>query len=82
MSDFSSPKAQRSFTQYLKAKEEHDGEIKMLNSLRMKYHDSGKNSASAKSLESRIKDLEGQIEWQREKLKKMRNAVISAETKE
>lgn len=82
MSDFSSAKAQRSFTQYLKAKEEHDAEINMLRGLRMKYHDSGKNSSSAKSLESRIKDLETQIEWQREKLKKMRNAVISAETKE
>ena len=80
--DFRSPKAKRSFAQYMSAMKEHEAELKSLRSLRMKYHAADRKSGVAASLANRIKDLEKQTEEQRTRLDKMRNAVITAELKQ
>lgn len=80
--DFRSPKAKRSFAQYMSAMKEHEAELKSLRSLRMKYHAADRKSGVAASLANLIKDLEKQTEEQRTRLDKMRNAVITAELKQ
>ena len=81
LDDFSSAKAKRTMMQYLKAEEEHNSELNELLDLRRRYHKANKKSGASTAIANRIKDLEKQTEWQRNKLKKMRNAVISAELK-
>lgn len=71
--------ARRNLQQYLSAKEEYDSNCKRLASLRKKYHDN--KSQASQALKNQILDLEKTLEWQRDKLKKMSNAVITAESK-
>lgn len=82
LGDFKSARAKRFFSQYMSAKAEHDAELTKLRTLRMKYHAANKKSGAATSLANQIKDLESQTEVQREKLEKMRTAVITAELRQ
>lgn len=79
MSDLKSTAARRNLQQYLSAKAEYDSNCKRLEDLRRKYHDNKQQASQA--LRNQILDLEKTLEWQRDKLKKMSNAVISAESK-
>lgn len=78
-SDLKSSAARKNLSQYLAAMEEYDANCGHLKALRMKYHKAGKGASMA--LKNQILDLEKTLDWQRDKLKKMRNAIISAETK-
>lgn len=82
LSDFKSTRAQRNFSQYRKAKEEYDSDLEQLRRFRMEYHKAGKGSEKAKTMTRKIEDWEAMTEQRAEKLKKMKNAVISAENKE
>ena len=77
LSDLNSAAARRSLSQYLKAREEYESNCRLLTELRRKYHSS--SNKSSQSLTAQILDLEKKVDWQRDKLKKMRNSVISAE---
>lgn len=82
LSDFTSSSAKRNMQQYLQALDEHESFQKKLTELRKKYHNTDKKKNSAEALKNQILDLEKQIEWQSDRLKKMRNTIISAEIKE
>lgn len=82
LSDFSSPSARRSMQQYLQALEEHNALNNNLAEMRRRYHSTDKKKSSASALKNQILDLEKQRDWQAERLKKMRNSIITAETKE
>lgn len=82
LSDFSTSAGRRSMEQYLKALDEHNALEFKLSNLRKKYHQSDKKNGSATALSNQILDLEKQRELQIDKLKKMRNAIITAEIKE
>ncbi len=80
-SDFRSNAAKRSMQQYLQAIEEHADLEKKLTNLRMKYYNTDKKKSSATALKNQILELEKQIDWQSDRLKKMRNTIIKAEQK-
>lgn len=82
LSDFTSSSAKRNMQQYLQALEEHESFQKKLTELRKQYHKTDKNKNSAEAIKGQILDLEKQIAWQSDRLKKMRNTIISAEIKE
>lgn len=82
LSDFNSGAAKRSMQQYLEAMKEHEALEKNLGDLRRKFHESDKKKGSATALRNQILDLEKQRDWQLERLKKMRNGIISSETKQ
>lgn len=82
LSDFTSASARRSMQQYLEASAEHDAEIKKLSDLRKKYYNADKKNGVSASLKSQILELESKIDWQADKLKKMRNTIITAEIKQ
>ncbi len=82
LSDFSSSNAKRNMQQYLQALEEHNQLEKKLTELRMQYHKAARNNSNAPSLKNQILDLETKRDWQQERLKKMRNTIISAENKQ
>lgn len=82
LSDFKSSNARMNVQQYLKALEEHQALEKKLTDLRKQYHLTDRKKGSATALRNQILDLEKQREIQNEKLLKMRNAIITAETKE
>lgn len=81
-SDFKSSNARINMQQYLKALEEHQTLEKKLTDLRKQYHITDSKRGSSAALRNQILDLEKQREMQNEKLLKMRNAIITAETKE
>lgn len=79
VSDLKFAAARRNMTQYVGAEAEFKLNCEKLDSLRRKYHAAlGKKNIS-QALKNQIMDLEKTTDWQRDKLKKMRNAVISAE---
>ncbi len=82
VTDFKSSSARINVQQYLQALEEHNSLEKKLTDLRKKYHTTDKKTGTSTALKNQILDLEKQREVQNEKLKKMRNAIITAETKE
>lgn len=82
LSDFTSTAAKRSMQQYLQALDEHKNLEQKLTQLRKKYHQTDKKKSSATALSNQIMDLEKQREWQSERLKKMRNSIITAELKQ
>lgn len=79
VSDLKSAAARRNMTQYVGAEAEFKLNCKKLDSLRRKYHAALGHKNISQALKNQIKDLEKTTDWQRDKLKKMRNAVISAE---
>lgn len=79
LSDLSSAAAKRNMTLYLNAEAEYNSNVEKLSNLRRRYHQAG--SSVSDSMKKQILEFEKTIEWQRDKLKKMRNAVISAELK-
>ena len=79
LSDFRSAGAKRNMQQYLQALEEHDALEKKLAGLRKQYHATDKKKSSATALKNQIIELEKKRDWQSDKLKKMRNTIISAE---
>lgn len=81
MSDFSSPSARRNMQQYLEASREQEAELKKLSELRKKYHKVDKKKGSATALKNQILELEAKVAHQYDLLKKMRNAIITAELK-
>ncbi len=82
LSDFSSANARRNVEQYLKALEEHEALENKLGELRRRYHQTDKKKGSSTALRNEILDLEKQLDWQNDRLKKMRNSIITSETKE
>ena len=82
ISDFKSNSARSNMQQYLQALEEHKALENKLSDLRKRYHQTDKKKGSATSLKNQILELEKQRDWQNERLLKMRNAIITAETKE
>lgn len=81
LSDFSSPSAKRSMQQYLQSLSDYNALLDKLSGLRKKYHDSEKKKGNSTALRNQILDLEVKVANQADMLKKMRNAVISAELK-
>lgn len=81
MSDFHSSSAKSDMKQYLKALAEHEQLESKLSELRRQYHKAGKNSRT-KSIADQILDIESKLDWQVDRLKKMRNTIISAEIKQ
>ncbi|MDE6633007.1 MAG: hypothetical protein K2K23_08410 [Muribaculaceae bacterium] len=79
MSDFKSSAAKRSLQQYLQALDEHQALEKKLSALRKQFHKTDKKKSSASALRNQILDIEKQMEWQSDRLKKMRNTIISSE---
>ena len=82
LSDFTSPNAKRNMQQYLEALKEHSELESKLTALRKQYHTTDKNKGTAKALKNQILDLESKREWQDDRLKKMRNSIITAELKQ
>ncbi len=82
LSDFKSSSARMNVKQYLTALEEHQALEKKLTELRKQYHQTDNKKGSATALKNQILDIEKQRELQKDKLKKMRNSIITAETKE
>lgn len=80
LSDFSSASARRNMQQYLQAAAEHDSEIKKLSDLRKQYYKADKKKGSATTLKNQIMELESKTDWQADRLKKMRNTIITAES--
>ena len=80
MSDFTSDTARRNMKQYLDAEKEHTELERKLSTLRRQYA-SDKNKGSSAALKNQILDLESKRDWQAERLLKMRNTIISEETK-
>lgn len=81
LSDFSNAMAKRNMQQYLDAlKESSDLENKLIG-LRKKYHATDSKSGASTALKNQILDLEAKRDVLSGRLKTMRNAVISAETK-
>lgn len=81
ISDLHSTTAKRNLTQYLSAENEYKSNQAHLTSLRKKYHAAKDGRVASQALKNQILDLEKKIDWQRDKLKKMQNAVIQAEMK-
>lgn len=81
LSDFSSPSAKRSMQQYLQSLADYNALLDKLSGLRKKYHNSEKKKGNSTALRNQILDLEVKVANQADMLKKMRNAVISAELK-
>lgn len=81
LSDFSSPSARRNMQQYLQAQSDYNALLNKLSGLRKKYHNTEKRKGSSTALRNQILDLEVKVENQADMLKKMRNAIISAELK-
>lgn len=81
MSDLHSSTAKRNLTQYLSAEAEFKANKNQLQALRMKYHAANDGRNASQSLKNQILDLEKKIEWQQDKLKKMSNSIIQAESK-
>ena len=79
MSDFKSSSAKRGMQQYLQALDEHQELEKKLSTLRRQFHKTDKKKSSASALRNQILDIEKQMEWQSDRLKKMRNTIISSE---
>ena len=77
ISDFSSANAKRSMQQYLEAQKENSELERKLTALRKQYH-----KGATAALKNQILDMEKKRDWQAERLKKMRNNIISAETKQ
>lgn len=82
LSDFTTSAAKRNMQQYLQASQEHAALEKKLSDLRKQYHQTDKKKGSATALKNQILELEKQREWQSERLKKMRNTIISSEIKQ
>ncbi len=80
LSDFRSAAAKRNMQQYLQALDEHNALEKKLTELRKQYHKTDKKKGSATALKNQILELEKQRDWQSDRLKKMRNTIITAET--
>lgn len=81
VADLRSTAAKRSMAQYLNAEAEFDSNLGKLRMLRMKYHKAKGGKGASMALVNQIKDLEKTTDAQREKLKTMRNSIISAELK-
>lgn len=81
LSDFSSLSARRNMQQYLQAQSEYKSVLKKLSDLRIQYHKTDKKKGSSTALRNQILELEPKVTNQAEMLKKMRNAIISAEMK-
>ncbi len=81
LSDLHSTTAKRNLTQYLSAETEYKSNQSHLTSLRKKYHAANGGRKASQALKNQILDLEKKIDWQRDKLKKMRNSIIQAEMK-
>ena len=81
MSDLHSSTAKRNLTQYLSAEAEFKANKNQLQALRMKYHAANDGRNASQSLKNQILDSEKKIEWQQDKLKKMSNSIIKAESK-
>lgn len=79
LSDFRSASAKRNMQQYLQALDEHNSLEKKLTDLRKQYHHSDKKKSSSTALKNQILELEKQRDWQLDRLKKMRNTIITAE---
>lgn len=81
LSDFTSAAAKRNMQQYLDALKEHTALTDKLDELRKQYHRSDRNKGTATALKNQILDLESKRDWQSDRLKKMRNSIITAEQK-
>lgn len=82
LSDFSSTSAKRTMQQYLQALNEQNTLEKKLSDLRKKYHETEKKKSSSIALKNQILELEKERVSQSERLKNMRNTIITAETKD
>ncbi|MDE6549551.1 MAG: hypothetical protein K2L22_11200 [Muribaculaceae bacterium] len=82
ISDFKSNSARSNMQQYLQALDEHKALENKLTDLRKRYHQTDKKKGSATALKNQILELEKQRDWQNERLLKMRNTIITAETKD
>lgn len=78
-SDLKSAGAKRNLPQYISAEHEFSANESKLRELRKKYHLASNGKGASQALKNQITDLEKKIDWQRDKLKKMRNGIISAE---
>lgn len=81
LADFRSAVAKRDMQQYLKALDEHHALERQLTELRRRYHATDKRKSSAVAFKHEILELEKQRDWQSDRLKKMRNTIITEETK-
>lgn len=81
LSDFTSAAARRDMQQYLDAVKEHEQLESKLSGLRKEYHKTNRNSGASNAIRNQILDIESKCEWQADRLKKMRNTIISAESK-
>lgn len=79
LSDFNSAAAKRNMQQYLQALQEHTSLEHQLSELRRRYHQTDKKKGAATALKNQILELEHTREWQSDRLKKMRNTIITAE---
>lgn len=82
LNDFKTTSAKRDMQQYVQALEEHEILENKLKELRIRYHNTDKRKSSSVALKNQILELETKWDWQTDRLKKMRNTIISAETKQ
>lgn len=77
--DLKTAAARRNMALYLNAEAEYNSNLDKLRTLRMKYHQAREGKGASQAVINQIRDMEKNVDMQREKLKKMRNAIISAE---
>ncbi len=82
LSDFSKASAKRDMQQYLKMVDEYSALEKKLSELRKKYHQTDRKKGSSTALKNQILELEKKREWMSDNMKKMRNTIITEETKQ
>ncbi len=81
LSDFSDASAKRNMQQYLMAVEQEAELERKLTDLRKKYHVTDRKKGSSTALKNQILELEKKRDFERDKLKQLRNTIITEETK-
>lgn len=81
VSDLKNAGARRNLSQYLAAKAEFESNQQKLRTLRQRYHSAKGKGNVSQALKDQILDLENTLDWQRDKLKKISNSIITAESK-
>lgn len=79
VADLKSASAKRGLQQYISAEQEFFANESKLRDMRKKYNLAASGKGASQALKNQITDLEKKIDWQRDKLKKMRNGIIAAE---
>lgn len=81
LADFTNASARRNMQQYLLAAEQYAELERKLTDLRKKFHATDRKKGSSTALKNQILEIEKKRDFEIDRLKQMRNTIISEETK-